>query len=96
MKFPFKKNPYNEPQVAPVPEGQSMEQTGTYINEGQRQIMVKICDTGSPTDLATALGALEIAKDVIKQTLTAWHMKDRQRKGIIVPKTNGQGALHAQ
>ena len=31
-------------------------------------------------DLALAIGTLEIAKDVIKSTMSAWHMKDAQRK----------------
>lgn len=99
MKFPFGPNKYNQPQVSlapPVPEENSTEKTGTYINEQKRQIIVQIFDTGSPEFLATALGALEIAKDVVKQTLTAWHQSDRNRKGILVPKPNGNGDLHVQ
>lgn len=98
MKLPFMPNKYNQPQpppIAAVPEGQSMEQSGTYINESQRQIIVKICDAGGPGDLASALGCLEIAKDVVKNTLTQWHLRDRQKKVIIVPESpNGGISVH--
>jgi hypothetical protein len=92
MKFPsFGKKEYSAPQIAPVPEENTTDQNGTYINEAKRQFQVKIVDTGKMEDLALALGTLEIAKDVIKQTMSAWHMKDAQRKAILVPRSNGHG-----
>ena len=92
MKFPsFGKKEYAVPQVAKVPEENSTDQNGTYINEAKRQFQVKIIDTGKMEDLALAIGTLEIAKDVIKQTMSAWHMKDAQRKAILIPRSNGHG-----
>ena len=92
MKFPnFGKKEYLVPQIAPVPPENSVDQNGTYINEAKRQFQVKIIDTGKMEDLALAIGTLEIAKDVIKQTMSAWHMKDAQRKAILVPRSNGHG-----
>lgn len=92
MKFPnFGKKEYSVPQVAPVPSENSVEQNGTYINEAKRQFQVKIIDTGKMDDLTLAIGTLEIAKDVIKATMSTWHQKDAQRKAILVPRGNGHG-----
>ena len=93
IKFPgFGKNKYQQHQVSSVPEGQSTNENGTYILEEKRQIIIKIMDSGNPIDLAIALGTLQIAADIIKQTLTKWHASDRQRTGIIVPPpANGVG-----
>ena len=92
MKFPqFGKKEYAAPQVSSVPEGQGSDMSGTFINEGQRQILVKLCDGGKPEDLQMALGTLEIAKDIVKQTLTAWHQKDARTKGLIKVTGNGHG-----
>lgn len=93
MKFPFKPNKYNAPQVElcpPVPEGNSTEKNGTYISDKDRQFIIKIHDTGRPQDLATALGTLEIAADVIKNQMSQWHKADLNRKntGIIIPETD--------
>lgn len=73
----------------PVPEGNTIEGNGTYINEQGRQFMVKIFDTGKPIDLAVALGTLDIAKDVIKQKMSEWHLRDARAKAILIPKMNG-------
>ena len=90
MKFPhFGKNKYNESKVSPVPEGQEQKQNGVFINEGARHVVVHIYDCGRPDDIAVALGNLEIAKDVVKQTFSDWHSKDVRRAAIIVPKING-------
>ena len=92
MKFPnFGKKEYSVPQIAPIPAENSVDQNGTYINEAKRQFQVKIIDTGKMEDLALAIGTLEIAKDVIKQTMSAWHMKDAQRKAVLIPRSNGHG-----
>jgi len=90
--FNFGKPAYQAPQVSPVPEGQDSDQSGTYINESARQIIVKIFDGGKPADLTIALGTLEVAKDIVKQCLSSWHMKDARTKGII--KVNGNGVGH--
>ena len=93
MKVPFfgKPNKYQAPQISPIPERAQEDQSGTYINEGKRAFVVKIFDDGTPDSLAKAIGALEIAKDVVKQTLTMWHMKEAKRKAILVPNVNGGG-----
>jgi len=92
MKIPFFGKPeYQKPQISPVPDGQSSDESGTFINEGQRQILVKIVDGGKPQDLVIALGTLQVAADIVKQTLSAWHMKDARVKGILKVHGNGQG-----
>jgi hypothetical protein len=92
MKIPFFGKPqYQAPQVASVPEGQTSMNSGTFINEKERQIVVKIFDDGSPAALAIALGTLEVAKDIVKHQLTAWHDKERRVKGIIQVQGNGHG-----
>jgi len=93
MKIPFFNKPkYMAPQVSPVLERAAEDQTGTYINEKQRYFLVKIYDDGTPDSMAKALGALEVAKDVVKANLSAWHMKEAQRKAILTP--NGNGGRH--
>lgn len=87
--FGFGKDKYARPQISPVPEGQKEKMSGTMINESARQIRVEIFDCGTPEDLLKALGHLEIAKDIVKQTLSVWHEKDRRVKGIITPPGNG-------
>lgn len=89
--FGFGKPQYRAPQVASVPEGQSSDLNGTYVNEEARQILIKICDGGNLQDMAAALGTLEVAKDIIKQTITMWHAKDAQRKSIITPNGRSHG-----
>lgn len=92
--FGFGKKEYAQPQGPEVPSGQQADQNGIYINSETRQFVIKIFDGGKPEDLAAALGTLEIAKDVIKQTMSMWHARDAQRRGvgqIIVPKGNGNG-----
>ena len=75
MKFPkFGKSEYRSPQVSAVPPGQEANQGGTFINEAQRQILIKIIDGGQREDLAIALVVLTIASDIVKQKLTEWHM----------------------
>ena len=98
MKFipKFGKKEYQEKQVAPVPEGQNASQSGTFINESQRQILVKIVDDGNPSALAIALGTLEIATDIVKRQLSEWHMKDNKHKTIITPAPIQNGGLHVQ
>jgi hypothetical protein len=73
----------------PVPEGQTTDANGTYINENKRCFQVHIFDSGKDADLATAIGTLEIAKDIVKQKLSEWHIRDKQAKAIIVPKVVG-------
>lgn len=96
MKIPFfnQKPEYRAPQIAPVPEGQADKFNGTLINEAGRAFRIEIFDKGNPEDLALALGTLEIAKDVIKQTMTVWHMKDAKRSALLVPRGNGNGGPH--
>ena len=89
--FNFGKPEYQAPKVSPVPDGQSSQGSGTMINESTRQIQVIIFDGGRPEDLAIALGTLEIAKDVVKHQISAWHEKDRRLKGIISVGGNGHG-----
>lgn len=94
--FNFGKPKYQAPQISPIPEGQTTDQNGTYINEAGRQIIVKIFDDGSPKALKEALGDLEIAKDVVKNTLSQWHFKDQRRSGILVPNGKTKESLHVQ
>lgn len=94
--FNFGKKEYQEPQISPIPEDQESKQSGTYINESKRHIRIEIYDCGQPDDLSKALGTLRISEDVVKQTLSIWHMKDRQRKGIFVPNGKSNGGLHVQ
>ncbi len=89
--FGFGKEKYAAPQVSPIPEGQSSQESGTLINEAKRQIQVLLFDDGSPAALAIALGTLEVAKDIVKHQLSAWHDKDRKVKGIIIPHVEGNG-----
>jgi hypothetical protein len=92
MKFPFGGNggnKYQVPQVADIPERKAEDQTGTYINESERMIMIKIFDSSDPLVLAAALGTLEMAKDIVKQQLTAWHDRERRRSAILTPKLHG-------
>jgi len=94
MKFRiprFGKPEYQAPQTPPVPQGQTSEESGTFINEKERQILVKIVDGGKPQDLAIALGTLQVAADIVKQTLSVWHMKDARSKGILKIQGNGVG-----
>lgn len=89
--FGFGKDAYRAPQVAAIPEGQTSELNGTFVNEEKRQIIIRICDGGNMQDLPVALGTLEIAKDIIKNTLSVWHAKDARRKSLIMPNGNGHG-----
>ena len=96
MKNPFKPNGYNAPApppIAAVPEHQSSAMNGTYISERDRQFVVKIYDGGKPEDLACALGTLEIAKDIIKNTLSQWHIREKSNKGIIIPEIAGSSRV---
>lgn len=43
---------------------------------------------------ATSLGTLEMAKDAIKNVYVQKAMK-KSTEGILVPKSNGQGGIHA-
>lgn len=96
MKVPFFGKPeYQAPQVSSVPPGQKSENSGTYVNEERREIMVRIFDDGTPKALSLALGELAIASDVIKQTISDWHMKEARKKAILVPRgLNGKGDSH--
>lgn len=79
------------PAVPPIPERDPSVQTGTYINEQNREIIIRIVDHGKPEDLATGLGAIEIGKDIVKQTISSWHQREAMTRGILVPKGNGHG-----
>lgn len=93
MKVPFfnQKPEYKAPQIAPIPEGQADKQSGVLINEQGRCFRVEIFDHGTPQSLAEALGTLEIAKDVIKQQMSIWHVKEQKRAAILIPRGNGNG-----
>lgn len=95
MKIPFfGKKEYMAPQVSAIPERGEQEKTGTYIHEVKRAFVVKIFDDGTEDSLARAIGALDIAKDVVKQNMSLWHMKEAQRRAILVPNGNGKGGPH--
>ncbi len=90
MKMPFfKPNKYNVPQVAPVPADNEAVANGVYINEARRCFRIDIFDKGTPGTLESALGTLEIAKDILKHQIPAWHAKQQAQRGILVPKGNG-------
>lgn len=60
-----------------------------FVDEKGRCLKIMIYDAGEDS-LPTALGALELAKDVAKQQFSMWRAKDAQRKGgILVPGKNG-------
>ena len=87
----WKKNPYNQPKPIdppPVPTEEHPRRNGVFINEKERSIQVVIYENGEQS-MGMALGSLEMAKDVVKQQLTAWHMREKQRTGILVP-SNGR------
>ena len=90
----------NEPLIrAIVKDIKNMEptkfETGTFINEAERRIIIHIYDDGSPDSLKLAVGELCCALDIAKQTISQWHFKNRQTKGIIVsPQANGKGPTH--
>lgn len=90
MQIPFfnQKPQYRAPQVPPVPARKEGEETGVYVNESERCFLVRIYDTGSPHDIALALGTLRIAEDVVKQTLSSWHTREARRSAILRP-SNG-------
>lgn len=95
MKIPFfGKKQYMAPQVSPIPERAEKEKTGTYINESKRAFVINIFDDGTEDSLAKAVGALDIAKDVVKHHMSLWHMKEAQRRAILVPNGNGKGGPH--
>lgn len=91
MKPFWKKNPYNQPHPIdppPVPTEEHPRRNGIFINEKERSIQVVIYENGEQS-MGMALGSLEMAKDVVKQQLTAWHMREKPRTGILVP-SNGR------
>jgi hypothetical protein len=95
----FRPNKYNVPQpkveICPaVSEGQTSDNNGTYVSDKDRQFVVKIYDGGKPSDLAVALGTLEIAADIIKNQMSRWHQADANRSGIIVPGPQEQVSVH--
>lgn len=89
--FNFGKPQYQAPQIAPIPDDQDKKTSGVLINEQGRCFRVEIFDHGTPQSLAEALGTLEIAKDVIKQQMSIWHVKEQKRSGLLVPGGNGNG-----
>ena len=91
MKPFWKKNPYNQPRPIdppPAPTEEHPRRNGIFINEKERSIQVVIYENGE-TSISMGLGSLEMAKDVLKQQLTAWHMREKPRAGILVP-SNGR------
>ncbi len=78
---------------AAIPERKEEDQTGTYINEGARAILVKLFDDGTTEGLKRLIGELELAKDIVKSQISNWHVREQAAKnltqGIIVPRANG-------
>jgi hypothetical protein len=89
--FNFGKPKYQAPQVAPIPEGQAEKHNGVFINEAGRSIKIEIFDHGKEGTLENALGTLEMAKDIVKQQIVGWHLKEQRAKGIIAVRGNGHG-----
>lgn len=94
--FNFGKKEYQVPQINSVPEGRQEQRNAVLLNDDMRCFRIDIFDHNRPEDLETALGTLELAKDVIKQKLSEWHYKDKMRSGLLVPKGNGKAGLHVQ
>ena len=74
----------------PSPTDEHPRRNGIFLNEKDRSIQVIIYENGEQS-LPMALGSLEMAKDVVKQQLTAWHIRETRRPGILVP---GNGKVH--
>ncbi len=92
MKMPFfKPNKYTAPQVPAIPVDQPTKGNGVYINEVGRSFKIEIFDQGTPGTLESALGTLEIAKDILKHQIPLWHAKAQARSAILVPRGNGHG-----
>lgn len=71
----------------PSPTDENPRRNGILVNDQEKSILVRIYQNGDES-LCQALGSLEMAKDVVKQQLTAWHM--RQRKSPILVPSNGR------
>jgi hypothetical protein len=75
----------------PAPTDEAPRRNGVFINDKEKCLQVMIFQNGDDS-LPMALGSLELAKDVIKQKMTEWNIRQRQiQPKILVP---GNGKLH--
>ena len=74
----------------PAPTEENPRRNGIFVNEKDRSLQIILYQNGEQS-LGMALGSLEMAKDMVKQQLTAWHMREQKRPSILVP---GNGRSH--
>jgi hypothetical protein len=74
----------------PSPSEENPRKNAIFVNEKERALQIMIYENGDDS-IARGLGALEMAKDMLKSKLTEWHMRQKQRSGILVP---GNGKVH--
>ena len=73
----------------PAPTDEKPRRNGIFMNERDRSIQVIIYHNDEES-ICKGLGSLEMAKDVIKQKITEWHMREQRRPAILVPQGNGK------
>ena len=74
----------------PTPTEEAPRRNGIFVDDQERSLQVVIYENDEDS-IPRALGSLEMAKDVVKQKLMEWHMRQKTRTHILVP---GNGRSH--
>jgi hypothetical protein len=67
------------------PEPETDRRNAIFFNDAEKSVHVNLFYKEGGSAIAEALGALEMAKDAVKEKMTFWRMQDAKSKVIVAP-----------